>query len=145
MFHLRVIPQFANTDGLGHINNIVLANWFEQARNPIFRLFTPDLSVNPDKWKLIMVRTEYDFLGELFYGRDVEIKSYILKIGNTSFTIGHEAWQNGLMRTRGKAVLVHYDFNLKKPIPITGDLRDTLNEHIVLPEDEDNDKKINIK
>ena len=89
-----------------------------------------------------MVRTEYDFLGELFYGRDVEIKSYILKIGNTSFTIGHEAWQNGLLRTRGKAVLVHYDFNLKKPIPITGDLMDTLNEHIVLPEDKDNDKKI---
>jgi acyl-CoA thioester hydrolase len=137
MFHLTITPQFGNTDGLGHINNIVLANWFEQARTPIFRLFTPDLAINTDKWKLIMVRTEYDFLGELFFGRDVEIKSYILKIGNTSFTIGHEAWQNGGLRVRGKAVLVHYDFNLRKSIPITGDIRDTLNEHLILPEDVD--------
>ncbi|MBN1134228.1 MAG: acyl-CoA thioesterase [Methanosarcinaceae archaeon] len=141
MFHLRVTPQFANTDGLGHINNIVLANWFEQARTPIFRIFTPDLTINYEKWKLIMVRTEYDFLGELFFGRDVEIKSYILKIGNTSFTIGHEAWQNGGLRARGKAVLVHYDFNLKKSIPIIGNLRDTLNEHILLPENMDSDNK----
>lgn len=128
MFSLNVTPRFGDMDGLGHINNTVLPVWFEQARNPIFRIFTPDL--DPGKWKLIMVRTEFDFLDELFYGMDVEIKSYVLKIGNTSFTVGHEAWQDGKLRAKGKAVMVHYDFHLKKSLEIPDYIRQSLNEHI---------------
>ena len=94
MFSIRVTPRFGDTDGLRHINNIALVEWFEVSRNPIFRIFTPDLDLSYDKWKLILVRTEFDYIGQMYYGEDVEIKSYITKIGNTSFTIGHEAWQD---------------------------------------------------
>ncbi len=134
MFNFTVAPRFGDIDGLGHVNNTVLAVWFEMARNPIFRLFTPDLDLSREKWKLIMVRTEFDFLGEMFFNGDVEIRSYILRIGNTSFTIGHEAWQNGKLNVRGKAVIVHYDFKNKKAIPIKGKIREMLMEHMI-PED----------
>lgn len=131
MFTTNVTPRFGDTDGLRHINNVALVEWFEIGRNPIFRLFTPDLDLSYDKWKLILVRTEFDYIGQMFYGVDVEIRSYITKIGNTSFTIGHEAWQNDELKARGKAVLVCYDFIEERSKPITDSIRKSLEKHLV--------------
>jgi acyl-CoA thioester hydrolase len=135
MFNIKVTPRFGDTDGLRHINNIALTEWFEVGRNPIFRIFTPDLDLSYEKWKLILVRTEFDYRGQMFYGKDVEIKSYITKIGNTSFTIGHEAWQDGKLKATGKAVIVHYDFLEEKSVPITESQRKLLAEHLVSEEE----------
>ncbi|KUK74851.1 MAG: Thioesterase, partial [Methanobacterium sp. 42_16] len=33
MYTISVTPRFGDADGLRHINNIVLAEWFELARN----------------------------------------------------------------------------------------------------------------
>lgn len=95
-------------------------------------MFTPDLDLSYENWKLIMVKTEFNFLNQMYYGKDVEIKTYILKIGNTSFTIGHEAWQNGKLTVKGEAVVVHFDFIEKKTIPIPDSIRSQLNEHLMV-------------
>lgn len=131
MFEIIVTPRFGDIDGLKHVNNTVLAIWFEKARNPIFRMFTPDLDLSYEKWKLIMVRTEFDFVGQMYYGTDVEIRSYITRIGNTSFTIGHEAWQNGELKAKGKAVIVHYDFIKEKSMTIPDSIKKQLEEHLI--------------
>ena len=134
MFTTKVTPRFGDADGLRHINNIALVEWFEVGRNPIFRIFTPDLDLSYDKWKLILVRTEFDYIGQMYYGKDVEIKSFILKIGNSSFTIGHEAWQDNELKARGKAVIVHYDFEIGKSKPIPEYIRKTLEKHQITEE-----------
>ena len=134
MFTTTVTPRFGDTDGLRHINNVALVEWFEVARNPIFRIFTPDLDLSYDKWKLILVRTEFDYIGQMHYGKDVEIKSYITKIGNTSLTIGHEAWQDDMLKARGKAVIVYYDFEEEKSKPIPDSIRKILEKHLVSEE-----------
>jgi acyl-CoA thioester hydrolase len=105
MFITTVSPRFGDIDGLGHINNTVLPVWFEIGRNSIFRLFSPDLNLSPDKWHLILVRTEFDFLRQMYFRSDVEIRTFIVKIGNSSFTVGHEAWQEGELKVKGQAVL----------------------------------------
>ncbi|HNR25323.1 MAG TPA: thioesterase family protein [Methanobacteriaceae archaeon] len=130
MLNIVVTPRFGDTDGLRHINNIALAEWFELARNPLYRLFTPDLDLRYEKWKLIMVRTEFDFLGQMYYGSDVHIKTYISKIGNTSFITKHEAWQNGHLRAQGKAVIVHFDFVEQKSKSIPDHIRKMLMKHL---------------
>jgi acyl-CoA thioester hydrolase len=131
MYKTVVTPRFGDIDGLRHVNNTVLAVWFEQARNPIFRMFTPDLDLKYENWKLIMVRTEFDFLSEMYYGEDVEIRTFIEKIGNSSFTMSHEAWQNGKRAVKGKAVVVHFDFIGKKSIPIPDSIKEQLTEHMI--------------
>lgn len=135
MFKITVEPRFGDTDGLRHINNIALVEWFEVGRNPIFRIFTPDLDLSYEKWKLILVRTEFDYLGQMYYGKDVQINSFITKIGNTSFTIGHEAWQDGELKALGKAVIVYYDFLKGKSIKIPDSIRKLLEEHVVSSEE----------
>lgn len=131
MFIETVTPRFGDADGLRHINNIALVEWFEVGRNPIFRMFTPDLDLSYEKWKLILVRTELDYLGQMYYGKDVEIRNYITHIGNSSFTIGHEAWQDGELKAKGKAVLVHFDFLNQKSVPIPDHIKAQLNEHLI--------------
>ncbi|MDR1636492.1 MAG: acyl-CoA thioesterase, partial [Treponema sp.] len=74
MFSITISPRFGDTDALGHINNTVLALWFETARNPLFRMFSPDLTLSPETWPLIMAHTDYDFVGELKFQYDVEIR-----------------------------------------------------------------------
>lgn len=131
MFKTIVTPRFGDADGLKHINNIAISSWFEEARNPIFGLFTPDFDLSYDKWKLILARTEFDYIGQLFYGTDVEIRTYIGRIGNSSFDICHEAWQNGSLKAKGKAVTVHYDFINQKSVPISNDIKEKLLEHLI--------------
>lgn len=135
MFKNYVTPRFGNIDGLKHVNNTVVADWFEIGRNGIFKYFTPDLDLSYENWKLIMVRTEFDFVSQMYFGTDVEIRTYVLMIGNSSFTTGHEAWQDGELKAKGKAVLVHYDFIEKKSKPIPDEIREKLNEHLIPEED----------
>lgn len=130
MFSTIVSPRFGDIDGLGHINNTVLPVWFEIGRNPIFRLFSPDLNLSPEVWHLILVRTEFDFLRQMYFRSDVEIRTFIAKIGNSSFTVGHEAWQEGELKVKGKAVLVYYDFKLQKAMPLPDPIRETLKVHM---------------
>ena len=118
-------------DVLGHINNITPALWFEQARNPFFRFFSPDLDINPETWNLIMAHTDFDFVKEMYFKYEVEIRTSISRIGTKSFTIYHEAWQNGKLCVKGNAIVVYYDFNSKKSIPIPEDKRKLLEEHLV--------------
>lgn len=131
MFKMTVTPRFGDVDGLKHVNNIVPAIWFEQARNPLFEIFVPDFDLSYEKWNLIMVRTEFDFVCQMYLGKDVEIRSYISKIGNTSFTIYQEAWQDGKLAVKGKAVVVHYNFLEQKPVRIPDSIREALSQHLI--------------
>lgn len=128
MWTHHLSPRFVETDALGHINNTVLPVWFEDARTPLFRLFTPDLDIN--NWHLIIAKIEVEFVGELFYGKDVEIRTYLTKLGNSSMVIAHEAWQEGRMGARGSAVMVHFDHDAKQSVTIPELIRAQLSEHL---------------
>lgn len=137
MFTTIIEPRFGDADCLGHINNTVLALWFETARNPIIRFFSPDLKIEKDIFPLIMAHTDYDFTDELFFQYKVEIRTWISKIGTKSFTVYHEAWQESPGRrpalcVKGKAVVVHYNFITKQSTPLPEDKKKLLEKHLLL-------------
>lgn len=81
------------------------------------------MDLNLEKWKLILVRNETDFVGQIRYSQDVEIRTYILKLGNSSFTVGNEVWQDDELKAKGKSIIVHYDYLQEKSIRIPDDIR----------------------
>lgn len=121
MYSQTIQPRFNETDALGHINNTVVAAWFEGCRDPLFRLFTPDL--NPAQWRLILAKFSVDFHAELFYGEPVEIKSWVSRIGNSSFDVSQQAWQKGKLCASGVAVMVHFDFGSKQSATLSDELK----------------------
>ncbi|GHV95305.1 thioesterase [Spirochaetia bacterium] len=131
MFITTVTPRFGDMDILGHINNAVPAAWFELARNPLFKLFDLEMKLSRETFPLIMAHTDYDYIDQLYFQYDVEIRSYISRIGTKSFTLCHEAWQQGRLCVKGSAVVVHYNFNTEKTTPIPEDKKKLLAEHLL--------------
>lgn len=129
MFHLELEPRFSDTDALGHISNTSLPVWFEQARTPVFRIFHPTLEA--ETWPLIIARLEIDLLSQSYWHIPVKIKTGIGKIGNSSFHVVQEAWQGDKQIARGVAVLIHFDYETEKALPIPEDIKARLAEHAV--------------
>ena len=133
MWTKSITPRFGDIDGLRHINNCMLPVWFEIGREPIFRYFHPDLDL--EGWRLIMAKISVDFVSQMRLGADIEIRTFIKKIGRSSMTVYQEAWQDGELGAKGEAIIVHYDFDNLKSLPIPEDIREELLKHMV---DEDN-------
>ena len=122
-----ITPGFYETDALGHINNTVVPMWFEKARTPLFKIFTPDL--DPKKWELILAKIEVEYLRELDYRITVTIKTGIQHIANSSFLIRQELFQDGELAARGLTTLVRFDYEQKKSQPLTTELRSELEKY----------------
>ncbi|MEH6562456.1 MAG: thioesterase family protein [Marinobacter sp.] len=128
MFYYELQPRFSDTDALGHISNTTLPVWFEQARMPLFKIFHPTLDVKT--WPLIIARVEVDFVAQSYWHLPVEVRTGVGKIGNSSFQVVQEAWQDGKMIARGNAVLIHFDYNSEKALAIPDDIRAELSSHL---------------
>ena len=131
MFEAIIEPGFSDTDALGHINNTRLPVWFENAREPIFRIFTPELDLQ--KWPLIVAHLAIDFTGQIYFGKAVKITTEVEKIGNSSLTLRQCAWQADNCVAKSSAVMVHFDYvkNSSKQIP--EEIRQTLKQHLISP------------
>jgi acyl-CoA thioester hydrolase len=124
-------PRFNDTDALGHINNASIATWFEEGRRSIFEYFIPDL--DPKKWNLIIARLEIDYLAQGYYQKAVTVKTAVEKIGNSSFVLVQEAFQEGTIISRGKSFLVCFDYEKQKSIPIPESIKEKLKAHLLPP------------
>ena len=124
MHSLILVPRFYETDAFGHINNTVVAGWFETGRAAVFEVFAdPD---DASKMPLILARIEVDFVAQIYYGTDVEIRTWVDTMGNSSFHVCQEAWQNGACVARGRAVQVYFDHATQRSAPLPQDKRDKL-------------------
>lgn len=128
MYTTTITPRFGDTDALGHINNTNAPIWFEGAKDPVFRLFTPDLS--PQKWQLIIAKIDVSYHGQLFYGEDIEVRTFIGRIGRASFDIYQELWQHGDKCVSGTAAMVHFDYQTQKSLIIPDDIKAELMQHL---------------
>lgn len=128
MFSQSFLPRFSETDALGHISNTAIPVWFEDARTPIFQFFTPELDTQA--WKLILAKIDVTFHDELFYGREIEVKTWISRIGGASFDVYQEVWQSDKLCASGTAVMVHFDFVTKSSVKIPDVIREQMQAHI---------------
>jgi acyl-CoA thioester hydrolase len=127
MFSTRIHPRFSDTDALGHINNTVIPVWFLEAREPVLRLFSPTLDLR--QAALAVVRIEVDYLAETRFGADVEVRTRVARLGNSSLQLAQEVWQEGTLTARGLATLVNFDPVQRRASPIPESVRTVLEQH----------------
>ncbi|QYK01361.1 acyl-CoA thioesterase [Shewanella psychrotolerans] len=123
-FTLTLQPRFNETDGLGHINNTVIPVWFEAGREPIFEIFNPGLEIA--RWNLIVAGFTIAYALPTHYGKPVELKSWISRVGNSSFEITQQCWQGGKKTAEAQTTLVHYDYSEEKSQAIPEHIKLTL-------------------
>jgi acyl-CoA thioester hydrolase len=128
MFSEVMQPRFSETDALGHINNTVFAVWFEGARTAVFRIFTPELNLT--QWPLIIARVTIDYHAQTHYGQPVEIKTFISRIGGSSFDVLQQAWQNGVKCATGTTVMVQFSYQQQQAVALTAQQKLALSDHL---------------
>lgn len=129
MFSEVIQPRFSETDALGHINNTVFAVWFEGARTAVFRIFTPELNLK--QWPLIIARVTIDYHAQTQYGQPVEIRTFISRLGSSSFDVYQEAWQNGVKCASGTTVMVRFNYQQQHAEPLSGQQKSALSAHLL--------------
>ena len=126
MWTTTIRPRFCDTDAFGHINNTVIPVWFLEAREPVLRLFAPEGDMTAGG--MAVVRIEVDYLDEIHFGQDVEVRTRVEHIGNSSFRLAQEAHQQGSCRARGRSTLVHFNPRTRQAESIPGEIRALLEE-----------------
>ncbi|WP_173918201.1 thioesterase family protein [Halobacillus sp. Marseille-Q1614] len=128
MFKSTIEPRVSETDGVGHINNTVIPVWLEAGRNPIFKLFTPD--DNFANWKMIIINMNIDYTSQIYFGVNVEIRTWVNKVGNTSLQLYEEVWQKDTLCAKGTTTYVNYNLEKQASERIPGKIREALEAHL---------------
>lgn len=121
-------PRVSETDGVGHINNTTIPVWFEAGRNKLFKLFTPDDSFQ--NWKMIILKMNVEYVAQIYFGREVEVQTWIKRIGNSSLELYEEMYQDARLCAKGTALYVNYNLKAQKSEPIPTAIRYELEEHL---------------
>ena len=127
MFREEFKVRFYETDALAHVSNTVLVGWFEMAREPIFKIFSPALDLQ--NWPLILASYKVGFLKQIFYGQAVEVRTYISRLGGSSFDVYQELWQQKQICATGTTTMVSFNYKQQKAQKISPEIRDILTAH----------------
>lgn len=123
--------RFRDIDAFGHVNNAVVSTYVELAR---VRYLRDVLRLNPvgpqDRMPLILAMIRIDYRSPIFLDDRVEVGSRVDWVGRTSFHMSHHLQQqDGRELARTESVLVTYDYERARPMPVPDDWRAALTAH----------------
>jgi acyl-CoA thioester hydrolase len=116
--------RFRDLDAMGHVNNAVFATYVEQARIEYLRHL--GLLDGPLYMGMILARLELDFLAPGQPQGEVEIGVRASRSGNKSFELEYELRQEGGTIATARTVLVAYDYERARSMPLPDRWREQL-------------------
>lgn len=123
----RIEVRFRDIDSFGHVNNAVIASYVEQARVCYLR---DVIGVDPvGNMPLILGMIKIDYLSPIFLADDVQVGSRIDWIGNSSISMSHLLQAADRDLARSSSVLVAYDYDTARPMPVPDDWRAAFAAH----------------
>jgi acyl-CoA thioester hydrolase len=114
----------ADTDQQGHVNNAVIATFFEAGRMEVFA--HPVLDRVRASSLFVIARVVIDYKRELFYPGVVRVGSRVSEIGRTSFKFEQTLRSGAHEVARAEATCVLLDRGTRKPSAVPDDVRSAL-------------------
>ncbi|HEV8252609.1 MAG TPA: thioesterase family protein [Candidatus Limnocylindria bacterium] len=125
----RLEVRLGDLDPFGHVNNAVIATYVEQGRV----LYLRDVlgtGVDPVSMPFILAMLKIDYLSQVLFSDAVEVGSRVDWIGRTSIGMSHLLInQEARELARSEAVLVAFDYDIEKPMPVSEGWRATMVAH----------------
>jgi acyl-CoA thioester hydrolase len=122
--------RFRDIDAFGHVNNAVFFSYVEFARiRYLLDVLQPERPF--DELPLILARVELDFRSPITFGEEVVVETRLERIGRTSLDMVHRMTAGFDSRLVGdvQTVLVTYDYERSRPIPVPDDWRRRFGDH----------------
>jgi len=88
---------------------------------------------------------DLNYIKNAYFGYDVEIRTYLIKLGKSSITLYQEVWQNGILRFTGKSVIIYYDYIKQENNTIPKNIRNKLIKHLTTFKEIEEKNKLEIK
>lgn len=120
-FRAEVSIRFADIDVMGHVNNAIYLNYFEEARVQWFKQIAGrDWDWNENG--IILARNEIDYIAPVLFNDRLWIDVSCEKIGTKSMTLLYEVIAerdgNEILCAKGRSVLVSFNFKTQETTPI---------------------------
>lgn len=129
MLKNTITPRISETNWARHIGHTVIPVWLEVGFEGVYRIFNPEMSTEVQR--LAAVNFNIDYLGQMFCGQDAEVRTFVKRIGSSSFTLYQEIYQGGKACARADSTWINFDFSAQKSEPIPQDIRLKLEEHLI--------------
>ncbi len=123
MVHHTPIPvRFVDIDAMGHVNNAVHLNYFEEARIAFFRDTIGD-DWNWQKHGILLARNVVDYFRPVRLQDRLEVHTSCLRLGNKSLDLQYKLVKvddakDEMICSEGISTLVCFDHEKQETIPI---------------------------
>ena len=107
---VNVLARYADVDPLWHINNVAVAQYYEEARVSTTMLVMGGKRIGtPEGERILIAHQSIDYLREGTYPGALEVGIGVMRIGRSSFRYGMAMFQDGACISVSEAVLVYAD------------------------------------
>ncbi|WP_226036492.1 acyl-CoA thioesterase [Aquibacillus saliphilus] len=126
-FHIPIKVRFAETDMFGHVNNVFVFMYFEQARIELLKkigLFQIKSTVDTIP---IVADLQCDYINQIYFEDQLRIYVKVNQVGRTSFDIHYLAVNDNdevCLTARGRMVQINPTTG--KPVPFTDAIKKEL-------------------
>lgn len=113
--------RWGDLDAMQHMNNTVFFRFFESSRMAFWtRLEQAIQGQYPKEWGPILAATSCQFKRPVYYPDNVITGTKVIKMEEERFVMEHAIWSEREQNivAKGDAVVVSYDYNTKKKIPV---------------------------
>ncbi|WP_159455259.1 acyl-CoA thioesterase [Pseudobacteriovorax antillogorgiicola] len=130
-YRYPVEVRFRDTDNLGHINNAVYLTYSENCRTRFCQdVLGISIFGDGERIPLILARVEIDFLAQGFLHHNIYVDCHVSRIGTKSFNQVYEIKTENEILARSTAVLVWYDFDQDKSVPLPDETKEALKAYM---------------
>ncbi|MBM7647699.1 acyl-CoA thioester hydrolase [Bacillus ectoiniformans] len=131
MHETLVRVRFCETDAIGHINNVSYFIYLEDARIQFMEAMGAGMDIG--NWEFILANVDCDFVAQGYFKQELTIKTFVTRIGNKSFTLGHEIvdTKTDQLIAKGTATMVYFDFENQQSVAIPEEVKTQLKSNFI--------------
>lgn len=123
----KIQQRFADSDTLGHINNIHFQEYFDLGKMELYATLLGD-RIDWRGVNLVLVSIKTDMMRQTRLGDDIVVESWVEKIGTKSMTVRQRLINkaDGEANAECSTVVVCFDFASQRAIPFPDEWRTIL-------------------
>jgi acyl-CoA thioester hydrolase len=127
----EITVRFCETDALGHVNNVSYFIYLEQGRTGFIKAIGSSRKTN--EWSFILAATKCDFMAQAYFDQDLQVTTFVSKIGNSSFQLSQEIFDahTGEQIAQAESTLIYFNFEKQQSEPIPPHLREKLQLYFI--------------
>ena len=129
-FHLEMPTRFGDLDIRGHINNVSIVQYTEDARVALqMETVGREIYVADSAVRVVVAQMTLHFVSEGFFPDPIDAGVGIARIGNSSYVLSCGLFQNGKCIAVQDTSMVYMGSN--GPMPLTTEIRQRMEKYLI--------------